>query len=129
MNKLLIVESYTKTNTIKKYLNDPTFIVTHSSGHVYNLPKDKIGFDTNTWDLEYIKTNPKIISNIRDFVSKSDIIYIATDPDLEGETIAYNIKDSIRDLIKKINNVIEYLLMKLQKMLLNMLLIIQKILI
>ena len=101
MNKLLIVESYTKTNTIKKYLNDPTFIVTHSSGHVYNLPKDKIGFDTNTWDLEYIKTNPKIISNIRDFVSKSDIIYIATDPDLEGETIAYNIKDSIRDLIKK----------------------------
>jgi DNA topoisomerase-1 len=101
MNKLLIVESYTKTNTIKKYLNDPTFIVTHSSGHVYNLPKDKIGFDTNTWDLEYIKTNPKIINNIREYVSKSDIIYIATDPDLEGETIAYNIKDSIRDLIKK----------------------------
>jgi DNA topoisomerase-1 len=101
MNKLLIVESYTKTNTIKKYLNDPMFIVTHSSGHVYNLPKDKIGFDTNTWELEYVKTNSKIINDIRSYVVKSDIIYIATDPDLEGETIAYNIKDSIKDLIKK----------------------------
>ena len=99
MNKLLIVESYTKTNTIKKYLNDPSFIVTYSSGHIYNLPKDKLGFDTNTWDLEYIKTNQTIIDNIRENVNKSDIIYIATDPDLEGETIAYNIKDCISDLI------------------------------
>jgi len=99
MNKLLIVESYTKTNTIKKYLNDPIFIVTHSSGHIYNLPKNKIGFDTNTWELEYEKTNSKIINDIRSYVIKSDTIYIATDPDLEGETIAYNIKDSIQDLI------------------------------
>lgn len=103
MNKLLIVESYTKTKTIKKYLNDPYFTVTHSSGHVYNLPKNKIGFDTKTWELEYIKTNPTIINNIRDYVKNSDIIYIATDPDLEGETIAYNIKDSIFDLIKNNN--------------------------
>jgi DNA topoisomerase I len=100
MNKLLIVESYTKTKTIKKYLNDPSFIVTYSSGHIYNLPKDKIGFDTDTWNLEYIKTNQKIINAIREYVSNSDIIYIATDPDLEGETIAYNIKDCISDLIK-----------------------------
>ncbi len=64
------------------------------------MPKDKIGFDTNTWKLDYIKTNPKIIKTIRDFVIKTDIIYIATDPDLEGETIAYNIKHSIADLIK-----------------------------
>lgn len=99
MNKLLIVESYTKTNTIKKYLNNPIFIVTHSSGHIYNLPKNKIGFDTNTWELEYEKTNSKIINDIRSYVIKSDTIYIATDPDLEGETIAYNIKDSIQDLI------------------------------
>ena len=100
MKKLVIVESFTKTNTIKKYLNDKNLIVTYSSGHIYNLPKDKLGFDTNTWALDYIKTNPKVISNIRECVQKSDIIYIATDPDLEGETIAYNIKDSITDLIK-----------------------------
>jgi DNA topoisomerase I len=100
MKKLVIVESFTKTSTIKKYLNDNNVIVTYSSGHIYNLPKDKIGFDTTTWVLEYIKTNPKIINSIRDLVIKSDIIYIATDPDLEGETIAYNIKHSITDLIK-----------------------------
>ena len=100
MKKLVIVESFTKTNTIKKYLSDNNVIVTYSSGHIYNLPKDKLGFDTNTWALDYIKTNPKIISNIRECVVKSDIIYIATDPDLEGETIAYNIKHSIADLIK-----------------------------
>lgn len=100
MKKLVIVESFTKTTTIKKYLNDKNVIVTYSSGHIYNLPKDKIGFDTNTWKLDYIKTNPKIIKTIRDFVIKTDIIYIATDPDLEGETIAYNIKHSIADLIK-----------------------------
>jgi DNA topoisomerase-1 len=100
MKRLVIVESFTKTNTIKKYLNDKNVIVTYSSGHIYNLPKDKLGFDTTTWVLDYIKTNPKVISNIRECVVKSDIIYIATDPDLEGETIAYNIKDSIADLIK-----------------------------
>lgn len=100
MKRLVIVESFTKTNTIKKYLNDKNVIVTYSSGHIYNLPKDKLGFDTTTWALDYIKTNPKVISNIREGVAKSDIIYIATDPDLEGETIAYNIKDSIADLIK-----------------------------
>lgn len=100
MKRLVIVESFTKTNTIKKYLNDKNVIVTYSSGHIYNLPKDKLGFDTTTWALDYIKTNPKVISNIRECVVKSDIIYIATDPDLEGETIAYNIKDSIADLIK-----------------------------
>jgi len=100
MKRLVIVESFTKTNTIKKYLNDKNLIVTYSSGHIYNLPKDKLGFDTTTWALDYIKTNPKVISNIRECVVKSDIIYIATDPDLEGETIAYNIKDSIADLIK-----------------------------
>ena len=100
MKKLVIVESFTKTTTIKKYLNDKNVIVTYSSGHIYNLPKDKIGFDTNTWKLDYIKTNPKIIKTIRDFVVKTDVVYIATDPDLEGETIAYNIKHSIADLIK-----------------------------
>jgi DNA topoisomerase I len=100
MKKLIIVESYTKTNTIKKYLNDPNATVTYSSGHIYNLPKDKLGFDTDTWKIEYIKTNPKIINNIRDLVKKSDIIYLAADPDLEGEAIANSVKNSIKDLIK-----------------------------
>tara|TARA_B100000787_G_scaffold1310_1_gene984 strand:+ start:17175 stop:19217 length:2043 start_codon:yes stop_codon:yes gene_type:complete len=101
MKKLIIVESFTKTKTIKKYINDNNFNITFTGGHIYNLPKDKLGFDTETWKIEYIKTNPKIINNIRDQVSKADIIYIAADPDLEGEAIANNVKNCIKDIIKK----------------------------
>jgi DNA topoisomerase I len=100
MTSLIIVESYTKTKTIKKYINDNNYIITFSSGHIYNLPKDKLGFNTETWDIEYVKTNIKIINNIRELVKKSNKIYLAADPDLEGEAIANNVKDSINDLIK-----------------------------
>ena len=101
MTSLIIVESYTKTKTIKKYINDSNYIVTFSSGHIYNLPKDKLGFNTDTWEIEYVKTNMKIINNIRELVKKSKKIFLAADPDLEGEAIANNIKDSINDLIKE----------------------------
>ena len=100
MKSLIIVESFTKTKTIKKYINDDSYSVTFSGGHIYNLPKDKLGFDTDTWKIEYIKTNPKIISNIREQVRKADIIYLAADPDLEGEAIAHNVKNAIKDIIK-----------------------------
>jgi hypothetical protein len=77
MKSLIIVESFTKTKTIKKYINDDSYSVTFSGGHIYNLPKDTLGFDTDTWKIEYIKTNPKIISNIREQVRKADIqLYI-----------------------------------------------------
>lgn len=100
MKSLIIVESFTKTKTIKKYINDDSYSVTFSGGHIYNLPKETLGFDTDTWKIEYIKTNPKIISNIREQVRKTDIIYLAADPDLEGEAIAHNVKHAIKDLIK-----------------------------
>ena len=100
MKSLIIVESFTKTKTIKKYLNYDSFTVTFTGGHIYNLPKENLGFDTETWKIEYIKTNPKIISNIRELVRKADIIYLAADPDMEGEAIANNVKHSIKDIIK-----------------------------
>lgn len=100
MKSLIIVESFTKTKTIKKYINDDSYSVTFSGGHIYNLPKETLGFDTDTWKIEYIKTNTKIISNIREQVRKADIIYLAADPDLEGEAIAHNVKHAIKDLIK-----------------------------
>jgi len=100
MKRLIIVESYTKTKTIKNYLKDPDTIVTYSSGHIYNLPKEKLGFDIDTWKIEYIKSNPKVIKNIRDLVKKSDVIYLAADPDLEGEAIANNLMTCIKDLLK-----------------------------
>ena len=100
MKSLIIVESFTKTKTIKKYLGDADVIVTFSGGHIYNLPKDTLGFDTDTWNINYIPTNPKIIKNIKELAQNADIIYLAADPDLEGEAIAHSLKKCLHNIIK-----------------------------
>jgi DNA topoisomerase-1 len=100
MRSLIIVESFTKTKTIKKYLGDRDVTVTFSGGHIYNLPKDTLGFNTETWDIEYMPTNPNIIKNIKELAKKADIIYLAADPDLEGEAIAYSLKKCLHSIIK-----------------------------
>ena len=100
MKSLIIVESFTKTKTIKKYLGDSDVVVTFSGGHIYNLPKDTLGFDTNTWDISYVPTNPNIIKNIKELAKNADIIYLAADPDLEGEAIAYSLKKCLSNIIK-----------------------------
>ena len=100
MKSLIIVESFTKTKTIKKYLGDPDVVVTFSGGHIYNLPKDSLGFDTDTWDINYVPTNPNIIKNIKELARNADIIYLAADPDLEGEAIANSLKICLSNIIK-----------------------------
>ena len=58
MKNLIIVESYTKTKTISKYLknlNNNTYLVTYSQGHFCDLPKNDIGINTETWEGNYIK--------------------------------------------------------------------------
>lgn len=99
---LIIVESYTKTKTITKYLKDSAnkYIVTFSQGHFCDLPKDNLGIDINSWNGTYIITKKSILNNIRNLVKDVDNIYIAADPDTEGEAIAYHIKNHIKDLIK-----------------------------
>lgn len=97
MKSLVIVESFTKTKTIKKYLNDTD--VLFSSGHIFNLPKDKLGVNTVSWESEYIPINHKIIKNIREKAREADVIYLASDPDLEGEAIAHHLKKCIADLL------------------------------
>jgi len=100
MKSLIIVESFTKTKTIKKYLGDPDVVVTFSGGHIYNLPKDSLGFDTDTWEINYVPTNPNIIKNIKELARNADIIYLAADPDLEGEAIANSLKNCLSNIIK-----------------------------
>lgn len=100
MKPLIIVESYTKTKTISKYL-DNNYTVICSLGHFKDLPKTELGIDTNTWTGKYIVTKKNIIDNLRKNVKTSSKIFIASDPDMEGEAIAYHIKDSIKDLIKE----------------------------
>lgn len=96
---LIIVESFTKTKTISKYL-DNKYIVICSLGHINNLPSNDLGIDTTLWKGTYIPTNPKIIKNIKTNVENTDTIYIASDPDMEGEAIAHHIYNSIKDIIK-----------------------------
>ena len=100
MKSLIIVESFTKTKTIKKYLGDMDVAVAFSGGHIYNLPKDTLGFDTDTWEVEYVPTNPSIIKNIKELAIKADVIYLAADPDLEGEAIANSLKKCLGNIIK-----------------------------
>lgn len=99
MKPLIIVESFTKTKTISKYL-DKQYDVICSLGHINNLPSNELGIDTNTWTGSYVITNPKIVKNIRDYVKNTDMIYIASDPDMEGEAIAHHIHNTISNLLK-----------------------------
>jgi 5S rRNA maturation endonuclease (ribonuclease M5) len=98
MKPLIIVESYTKTKTISKYL-DNKYDVICSLGHINNLPVNELGIDTVTWKGKYIDTNSKIIANIRKHAKDASCIYIASDPDMEGEAIAMHIYNAIKSLI------------------------------
>jgi DNA topoisomerase-1 len=99
MKPLIIVESYTKTKTISKYL-DNNYTVICSLGHFKDLSKNDLGIDTNTWKGTYTITNKKILDNLRQNAKNASKIFIASDPDMEGEAIAFHIKDSIKDLLK-----------------------------
>ena len=106
MKKLLIVESPAKIKTIKKFL-DKDFIIMSTVGHIKDLPKKKIGItvnDTNdTIEIEYvvIEDKDKIIEDIAKAAAKSDEIYLAPDPDREGEIIAWHVAQEIAPIVKK----------------------------
>lgn len=94
---LIIVESPTKVKTIKKFVGSD-FDVRASLGHVKDLPKSKIGIDVNRDfqpTYEVIKEKKKVISDLKKSAQKSDTIYLAPDPDREGEAIAWHIADEI----------------------------------
>ena len=90
---LVIVESPAKANTIKKYLGTK-YKVTASMGHVRDLPKSKMGVDIeHDFEPEYINVRGKgsLISSIKKDAKGSKKIYLATDPDREGEAIAWHL--------------------------------------
>jgi len=96
MNKnLVLVESPSKAKTINKYLGKD-YIVEATVGHIRNLPKSKLGVDIeNNFDPQYVTIRGKgdLIKKIKSLASKSKKIFIATDPDREGEAIAQDIAD------------------------------------
>ncbi|MBI5215957.1 MAG: type I DNA topoisomerase [Ignavibacteriae bacterium] len=94
---LIIVESPSKAKTINKYLGKE-YIVHASVGHIKNLPKSKIGVDIEAGyvpTFQTIEGKEEVIQKLKDAAEKSESIYLATDPDREGEAIAADIAEEI----------------------------------
>ena len=92
-DKLIIVESPAKANTIKKILGGNTKVVA-SMGHVRDLPKSKLGIDIeNNFEPEYINIRGKgdLIKELKKDAKSAKKVYLATDPDREGEAIAWHL--------------------------------------
>ncbi len=106
--KLIIVESPSKAKTISKYVGDD-FIVRASVGHVRDLPKsNKKAIDIEGGFIPHYELVPKkteVIHEIQKFASKADQILLATDPDREGEAIAWHIKELLNN--KKLGGTIQ----------------------
>ena len=94
---LLIVESPTKVKTLKKFIGRD-FVIMASVGHLKDLPKSKLGVDVdNNFAPEYItiRGKGKILSDLKKEAKKANDIYLAPDPDREGEAIAYHIGNEV----------------------------------
>ncbi len=95
---LVIVESPAKMKTIKKFLGD-SYAVAASNGHVRDLPKSRLGIDVeNGYEPKYITIRGKgdILANLRKEVKKAEKIYLATDPDREGEAISWHLYHALK---------------------------------
>lgn len=106
-DKLVIVESPAKANTIKKFLGGSTKVVA-SMGHVRDLPKSKLGVDVkHDFEPEYINIRGKgdLIKSLKKEAKQAKKIYIATDPDREGEAIAWHLATILKEEEDKITRV------------------------
>ena len=95
---LVIVESPAKVKTIKKFLGK-NYEVTASNGHVRDLPKSTMGIDVeHDYEPKYITIRGKgdILANLRKEVKKADKVYLATDPDREGEAISWHLSKALK---------------------------------
>ena len=106
-DKLVIVESPAKANTIKKFLGGSTKVVA-SMGHIRDLPKSKLGVDIeHDFEPEYINIRGKgdLIKSLKKDAKQAKKVYIATDPDREGEAIAWHLAYILKDEKNKISRV------------------------
>ena len=101
---LVIVESPAKVKTIKKFLGS-SYVVMASNGHVRDLPKSTLGIDVeNDYEPKYITIRGKgdLLAGLRKEVKKADKIYLATDPDREGEAISWHLSIALKLEGKKV---------------------------
>lgn len=104
---LVIVESPAKVKTIKKFLGS-NYTVAASNGHVRDLPKSQMGIDVeHDYEPKYITIRGKgdILANLRKEVKKADRVYLATDPDREGEAISWHLSAALKLDEKKMRRI------------------------
>ena len=92
---LVIMESPSKAKTVSKYLG-PDYVVKATRGHLRDLPKSTLGVDiAGNFEPEYIPMPDKedVINELKKAAKKADVVYLATDPDREGEAIAWHLKE------------------------------------
>ncbi|MDA8131014.1 MAG: type I DNA topoisomerase [Elusimicrobia bacterium] len=95
---LVIVESPTKEKTISRFL-DSSYVVRSSFGHVRDLPKDELGVDTSgefTPKYVLVERAKKIIAELNAISKNADVVYLATDPDREGEAISWHLSQVVK---------------------------------
>src|SRR5438094_5102489 len=105
---LVVVESPAKAKTINKYLGRD-FKVVASMGHIRDLPKSKLGVDVeNDFAEEYesIASRKKVIKELKDAAKEASDIYVATDPDREGEAIGWHLAEELGGKRKKIHRLV-----------------------
>jgi len=103
LKNLVIVESPAKAKTINKILGSK-FVVKATVGHIKDLPKNKLGFDAeNGFIPEYVTIvgKEKIVKDLQESAKKASTIYLASDPDREGEAIAWHIAEIIKEAFSK----------------------------
>ena len=104
---LVIVESPAKVKTIKKFLGT-NYEVAASNGHVRDLPKSTLGIDVEgEFEPKYITIRGKgdVLSNLKRLVKKADKVYLATDPDREGEAISWHLATALKLTDKQVNRI------------------------
>jgi len=97
-SKLVIVESPSKAKTIGKYLGED-YVVKASMGHLRDLPKSTMGVDiANGFVPQYVpmETKAEVISDLQRAANKAETVYLATDPDREGEAISWHLKELLK---------------------------------
>ena len=98
---LIIVESPAKTKTLKNFLGSD-FTIEASMGHVRDLPKSKLGVEVeNNFEPQYVSIPERrdVIKKLKEAAAKAEVVYLASDPDREGEAIAWHLRE-----VLKLNN-------------------------
>ena len=105
---LVIVESPAKARTISNYLKNE-YVIKASVGHIKDLPESRLGVDIEkgfTPEYQVIKGKVKVLKEIKTASQKAKAIYIATDPDREGEAIAWHIAEEVHQPTKEVHRVL-----------------------